>query len=223
MRQANAVLACSYRIGRHAVDVEEVRHIHRAVGIAPSPIVEILPLGRPCAAAQDAHVVGNGWRQIPQRLQIEHRRRLAGRCHEPPVALAVGIGRHEHAPQPAIVVTCIRLPLVVLHPSGFVEPVPAGRSAALANTDRPSPFHANRHGILADGVVNLGNGAGEPGLHEMAGLNIAPEDGGRHTLGTHVDGKRHGAHHHERQESQHDQQRAAAAILRGGATFCLAD
>ena len=54
----------------------------------------------------------------------------------------------------------------------------------------------------------------EAGADEMPYGDVAPEDGGRHALGAHVDGKRHGAHHHERKEAQDNQESTAASVHR---------
>ena len=96
------------RVGRDLGDVEEVRHVHRAERVAPRVEVEVVPLGGPRGAGEQAHVVHDRRRQVAERLEAQHGDGLRdGRVAGIRVAgfrlVALGVRRHEHARLPPVV------------------------------------------------------------------------------------------------------------------------
>ena len=157
-------------IARHvraqAVDVEEVRDVHRAVSVAACVVRERPPARGARQAREPTHVVDDRWRQIREGLQGERRNRRVRAAH-----CAKG---HEDAPQPVVAVMerIGSRRRVAEHDAWkriVVDAVEPLRHVGLA------VVHLAPVWIAVVVALQLLYGLGEGGANEIARRDVAPE------------------------------------------------
>ena len=153
-----------------AVDVEVVRHVERAEGVAPRVEAEGVPLGGRGPPRVVARLVHERRRDVGERLEAEDVRRLA--------RVAQGVGADVDA----------MLPVVAQPGADHLDVADA------------------RVGVVADGLVDVVDGAGDRRLHELAGGDVAAEVARRQARKAHVGRERDRRDDHERQKAQDDQE-----------------
>ena len=168
-------------VGAHLVDVEAVRDVHRAEGVAPEVVGEVPPLGGARPAGPHPDLVDDRRRQVGERLERQRRDGVHG------VDLPE---RHEDVIAPVVAVLADRLRL--RRPHAGVEVV-------------VDPLHAPF--VVVEVPVDTGDGVSKRRAEEEARGDAALQVARGLAALAHEDREAHGGDHHERQHAEHDQQR----------------